>query len=495
MTTSSVAKRSLKNESGYGFQINAEQSEVYLRLTEADFKEGKATVEAILDALKKTGVKFGILEDAIEKMVSDNVYEKSVLIARGESKRNGTDAWLEFLFNTETVGSPKEDEDGRIDYKELDFIQNASAGDALVRKHPATKGKAGKSVYGKEISPKTGKDLNIPVGSNTELTENGLELKAKIDGSIVYAGRVVNVEPVQNIRGSIDSSTGNVKCSGSLKVAKDVNSGFRVEVKGDLEISGQVQDAEIYCNGNVIVKGGFYGNGNGKIIAKGDVTVKWCDSQIIQSEGVINIGGEALNCRLYGKKAIIVSGSKGKLAGGEAASQYMIKAPCLGSDGGAKTILKVAFDPQTMRELKEVEAELKRIDEDIQRVKEGLTALYRAEMDGKLDSKKQAVLKKLEQFLQESPEKAAELIENKERLENKLRDIRNATIIAEQAVYSGTKVYFGIVYKELIEPLGPTKFSVDYDTIVPSHYDKRLEELREQDRKKAEEAKKSKTNA
>lgn len=491
MATTSIAKRGLKNEAGFNFQITADQTEVYLILDDADFNEGRATKDGIMDALRKTGISYGILEEEIERIVAERICGKEILIARGEAARDGRDAVLEYLFNTETVGAPKEDEDGRIDYKELDFIQNASAGDILVRKHPATSGKPGKSVYGKDIAPRTGKDTKIPVGSNTELSDDGIDLKAKIDGSVVFAGRVVNIEPVQNIRGSIDSSTGNVRCSGTLKVAKDVNSGFRVEVKGDLEIAGQVQDAEIYCEGNVIVKGGFFGNGSGKIIAKGDVTVKWCESQVIQSEGTINIGGEALNCKLYGKKAIIVAGSKGKLAGGEAASQYLIKAPCLGSDGGAKTILKVAFDPHTMRELREVESELKRIEEDTQRVKEGLTALYKAQMSGKLNPQKEAVLKKLEVFLKESPGKTEELKKNKESLENRLREIQNATIIAEKAVCPGTKVYFGIVYKEILETLGPTKFSVDYDTIVPSMYDKRVEEMREQARKEAESKKPS----
>ncbi len=486
MATSTTAKRGLKNEAGFNFQITADQIEVYLILDDSDFNEGRVTTEGIKDALRRTGVSYGVLDDEIDRMVSDRICGEEILIARGEAARDGRDAVLEYLFNTETTGTPKEDSDGRIDYKELDFIQNASAGDVLVRKQPATKGKPGKSVYGKELLPRTGKDAKIPVGSNTELSEDEIELKAKIDGSVVYAGRVVNIEPVQNIRGSIDSSTGNIRCSGTLKVAKDVKSGFRVEVKGDLEIAGQVHDAEIFCEGNVIVKGGFFGNGSGKIVAKGDVTVKWCDSQVIQSEGTITIGGEALNCRLYGKKAVIVAGSKGKLAGGEAASQYLVKAPCLGSDGGAKTILKVAFDPQTMRELRGVDAELKRIKEDTQRVKEGLTALYKAQMSGKLSSQKEAVLKKLEVFLKESPGKTEELKKNKESLENKLREIESATIIAEKAVYPGTIVYFGIVYKEILESLGPTKFSVDYDTIVPSMYDKRVEEMREQARKEAE---------
>jgi uncharacterized protein (DUF342 family) len=466
------AVRKLKSKCGFEISASKDGLAAYLSLNRAELEHVQLSGDDIVAALKDAGIVYGHLNEVIQKILDEQSGEEPDLVARGDPPEHGKDAELEFMFSTSQRKSPKEDSDGRIDYKELDYIQNASAGEVLIRKTPATKGVSGKSVFGKEISAKPGKDMVIIAGSNTTVSPDGLQLTADIDGSLVYSNSRTSVHQVQTISGSVDSSTGNIKCNGSLKITKEVKSGFKVRVKGDLEINGHVEDAEITCEGNVIVKGGFFGGGSGKIVAGGNVTVKWVESQTIHSDGTISIGGEAINAKLYGKDGILVMGSRGMIAGGEATSRYLITAPVLGSDAGAKTHLKVAFDAVLMKQLKSIEAERNRLNEDVSRVKDGLTALYKMQMSGKLSSDKEAVLKELENFKKDAPAKIQELEKERSAVLEKLREIENAEIIAEEKVYTGAVVHFGTLYKEIMDERGPTRFHVDYDSIMASNYKK-----------------------
>jgi len=472
MVATATISRQLKSKAGFCIEVSADELNAFLTLISSEDVVKGITKDDLVNELKQAGIIHGLLDDELCNLVENQVFDKKVLVARGIPAQMGKDAKIEYTFGINEKKAPTEDKDGRIDYKNLEYIQNASTGEILAKKIPLTEGSPGKSVFGTDIAPQPGRDKALGKGANTSLSEDGFELKADIDGSIVFTNGITNVLAVQTISGCVDASTGNIECNGSLKITKNVKSGFKIQVKGDLEINGHVEDAEIICDGNVIVKGGFFGSsGNSGIIkAKGDVTIKWIDGQDVISEGTLTIGGEAINCKLFGKKGVIVQGSMGKISGGEVASRYSIQAPELGSEGGATTRLKVAFDAAMLEQLKQVKDELERINEDHARVKEGLTALYRLQMDKKLSPEKEAVLSKLEAFLKGVPEKKAELKANRDTLLEKLKDIENAEIIAEKKVYPGAILHFGVVYKEIVDERGPTKFHIDYDSIVASNY-------------------------
>jgi hypothetical protein len=471
MANPTQTAKPIKSPPGFAIGVSSDQLSAHLTLVQVELGDRFVAKDEIVGELNKAGIVHGLLEEEIQRIVDSQQYDVTTLVASGAAPVAGDDALIEFLFDTSPKKSPREDGDGRIDYRDLNYIQNSSAGQVLVRKTPPTSGSPGMSVFGAQIPSTPGKDKKLPKGANTAVSADGLELTSEIEGSIVYASGVVNVHSVRTISGSIDASTGNIECNGSLKIAREVKSGFKVVVKGDLEISGHVEDAEIECEGNVIVKGGFFGSGAGRIRAKGDVTLKWIEGQTVECEGTLTVGGEVLNSKLYGKSGIVVKGSKGKIVGGEAASRFLIRAPILGSDGGATTNLRVAYDVDTIKRLKENHAELIRIGEDNVRVKEGLTALYKMEMSGKLTPERQAVLTKLEEFKKEVPTKLQELESTRESLQAKLKEIQNAVIIAESKVYAGVKVYFGLIYREIIDSMGPTKFVMDFDKVMATRYD------------------------
>ena len=71
---------------------------------------------------------------------------------------------------------------------------------------------------GGEIKARPGKDLRLPLGVNTEITEDDTKLVAKITGHVCFVHRKVNVYPTYEVKGNVDFNTGNIKFPGNVIV-------------------------------------------------------------------------------------------------------------------------------------------------------------------------------------------------------------------------------------------------------------------------------------
>ncbi|MEA2062833.1 MAG: flagellar assembly protein A, partial [Gemmatimonadota bacterium] len=97
-------------------------------------------------ALRRSGVIKGIKEDLLKSIFEDALFDKEILIAEGTAPQHGENARLEFFFETKREFEPPEDEDGRIDYKDVSLLNNVNKTDRLCRLHPPTAGKPGLTV-------------------------------------------------------------------------------------------------------------------------------------------------------------------------------------------------------------------------------------------------------------------------------------------------------------------------------------------------------------
>jgi len=204
--------------------------------------------------------------------------------------------------------------------------------------------------------------------------------------------------------------------------------------------------------------------------AGGDITLKFAEGQRITSGNEVHVGGEIINCQLIAKERILVKGRKGKIVGGEVKAGKEIRASVLGSDAGALTHLTVAFDPETMAKLKELDEELKRLDDDGERVKEALYALLRLHMDGKLSTDKQKAMVKLKAFQKELPGNITAVEEQKQQVVLQLAKFKDSQIIAEDTLHSGVKAQFGIVYREFTDDKKRCRLSVDGNKVMVSEF-------------------------
>ena len=93
-------------------------------------------VQEILRDLTAKGVKAGVDQDEILKFFQDRAYCTDFVLAKGKKPVDGQDARIEYYFNTDVDLKPKKNEDGSVDYRELNVISHINEGDLLAKLFP-----------------------------------------------------------------------------------------------------------------------------------------------------------------------------------------------------------------------------------------------------------------------------------------------------------------------------------------------------------------------
>lgn len=451
--------------------ITKDSMKAVIVISRPETEEPSITLDEVMDALTQAGVVNGIDDEAIADGVTMCTYEKPIEVAKGEPPVKGADTEFEFLFQTDNRFQPQESEEGNIDYRDMKYIQNTHKDDILVRKKEPTDGVNGRGVDDRELVAPRGRNLPFNNGENTRISEDGLELSSTVDGAIVFARGRVSVKDVMIIN-CVDFNVGNIDAVGSLRVSDKINTGFTVNVGGDLEVGGNVDDAKIHVKGNILVRGGFLGAGEGEMHADGDITIKHAVGQRLSAGGSIYVAGELLNCHVTAKDSVIVKGRKGKIVGGEVNAGKRIEAAVIGSDAGTATSLTVAFDAEAMRLFHESRHEIARLKADDERVKENLVQLYKLQMAGKLNKHQEAGLAKLEEFKKSVPEALAAVEKKKAEVEERLKKLCDSKIIATEVMHAGVTAHVGVLVKELDEDLLCVQLSQDGHRVVEEKYKK-----------------------
>ncbi len=424
------------------------------------------TLDDILDDLTKAGVTYGLEQAVIETALNDKTYNTPLTIAHGTPPQKGESTRFDYNFDPTNNHSPHVDEYGHIDYRDISFIQNAEADQLLATRTLPTLGIPGMTVTGKEVGAAAGRDLPFRHGANTKISADGMSLFAATSGAIVYRHGEISIKDTMVISGDVDHNVGNVDYRGSLKVTGDVKAGFNLIVDGDLEVNGSVEDCTIMVKGSIMVKGGFFGNGTGKMCAEGNITLKFAEGQNIEAGGDITVGGEMINCQVTAKGSVTVKGKRGKIVGGETRAVKEIRSAILGSETGTLTVLRVAFNAELMQKYYQLNKEMSRLRTDSLRVKDALYGLYRLQLDGKLSPERRVALRKLEEFQHDFPESMESLQKQKAEIEESMQDLREARICAEEILYSGVRAYFGLIYREMVDDLRECCLLLDGHQIV-----------------------------
>ena len=268
--------------------------------------------EDIMANLDLKGVKFGILEDKIREMLDAEIYNTPVLVAQGKQVEYGVDAVITYNFRTETDKIQlKEEENGRVDFFNLDLVQNVVAGQVLATKTPATLGAAGRTVTNKRIETKPGKDTPFVPGRNCHLEADGLSIVSDIHGQVLLANNKVVVDPVYEVAGNLDMGVGNVTFLGTVVVKGNVEENLEIKAAGNVEILGTVNEAKIeprachrasrhHRKAGVIKAGQTDGELLNGAISAGTMwsletlwTPRWCRGRVIMQESRAPSGGQA----------------------------------------------------------------------------------------------------------------------------------------------------------------------------------------------------------
>ena len=416
---------------------------------------GMSGADISADAIKRSLITQGIVEQCIdekkiEEFVDNPVYDNPFLVAEAIIPVDGKDAYLSYNFETDPKKlKAKVSESGNINYKE-NRIQNVIAGQPLATKIPAERGKGGKTVYGRYLEAKNGKDVQILLGKNVKFDKDGVTVVAEIDGEVMLFNGKITVEPVKFLD-AVNVKTGDIKFVGTVIIKGAVEEGYRVEAT-NIEVNGIVDKSYLEATGNIILSQGVFGKGEGYIKAGKSLWAKFINDTTVEVEENVIVSDSIVNSNVTAMKNIIVRGKKAQIIGGHLLATEEICAKKIGSPGGGtETTLEVGIDPRAKNRLLALQKKQTDLTKEYDNLELDIQTLeQQKKLRKKLPLEKEEKLTSLKNRNKEITTELENISNEIESIQLHLRELKAVgKVKVENIIYAGVKVYVRDVLDEV----------------------------------------------
>lgn len=449
--------------------VSSDKLEAHVKFYPPSEKGKYLTKSDIIDQLKGLNVVFGLKDDVIEDISSDREYFKEYFVAEGVDAEQGIQPSIDYKFdiNAGKDRKPKIRPDGTVDYNSVEVINPVDTGELLAKIIPGKPGTAGKNVSGEAIYPKALEDISIAVGNNVELSEDGLEAYAACDGQAAYRGGKIWVDNVYIVQGDVDVSTGNIAFNGDVLINGSIRTGFSVKAKGNIEINGVVEGAEIKAGKSIMIRNGIQGMKKAYVVAGEDITTKFIESAVVIANGFIN-ASSILYSDITGDKGVLVKGKKAIIVGGIIRALGHIECDKVGSIMGSNTVLQVGY-PENIDEIidrlvSEISITEEKKDDILQVIRYYKNSLKDKEVPNELVIKVKKIIDKSKEIICE--------LDQKKRAFNRYKNLRTRKetdsdiIIVSGHVYQGVKIEINGVSRYIRDEMSSSVFRKDDDNTI-----------------------------
>jgi len=432
------------NDSVVYVETGNDEMSAYVRATPPGEGGCDVDYDTYIETLKRNRIGHGIKQEALQHFVDQPVYNENVLIAEGDKPIDGKNAYIQYNFETDmTKVRLKEGSDGKVDFKELNIIQNVVENQAVAVKIPPEKGTPGWTVTGKMLDAEDGKDISLPVGNNVRVAEDGATILSSINGQVMMVNGLVNVEPVYTVDGGVNLKTGNIDFLGTVMVNGDVEDGFGIKAAGNIEINGSVGKADLDAEGDIIIHQGINGKGEGNIRTAKSLWARFIQNANIQAGDMVVASDGIINSNIVAYNRIICQGKRASIMGGKLRAREEINAKTLGNPtSGTDTICEVGYDPKSKEELDRLQMEKENANKLLEDIKLNIQTLTNLKQQVKtLPDDKEAVLEDLmtkRNLLITDVKKIDEGIKKVQEYLNSLK--AHGRVSASQKIYPGVKI-------------------------------------------------------
>lgn len=399
------------------FTVDIASDEMKATITASSPAVGGADLspEKIRHQLEVQGVQVGIDDEKIEEFVDNPEYGVPYPVAFALLPVDGRDAYISYNFETDKSKIKlQENSFGQVDYKERNQIQNVVEGQPLAQKMLPERGKAGKTLFGRYLEAKNGKDIPLPLGKNVQVDTDGRTILATCNGEVLIQGGKICVEPIMELP-EVSIKSGNITFLGIVRVKGDVADGYSIKATGSIEIGGSVGMCTLESEGDIVVNGGIQGKNQGKIVAGKSVWAKFINQTDVTAEEYVVVNDNIMNSEVKANKKILLRGKNAKIVGGHLFATEEVHAKVIGSaGGGSETVIEVGIDPKAKKRRDDLQILLAKLAKDMEDL--------RLEINQLMEQKKRYKNKL-------PPDKASKLLEFKKQYDE--LDAENTKNLAE----------------------------------------------------------------
>lgn len=231
-----------------------------ITLTQVLLETKNVNKDALLEHLKNEyNIVYGIDENLLEDICAKNEAGK-FLIAEGLPSEDAVDDSIEYFFDDSDYNSInlKEDEHGKVDYKNILNYESVNPGQVIAQLHKGIGGIDGMDVHGQVIVAREPKRLKILPTYTASFNEESGSVKAIKPGrpSKQVKGDSITIQVYDKIvLDEISVKTGNIKFKGDIEVKGNVYESMEAIAKQNIIIKGNVNFASIFAGNSITIKG------------------------------------------------------------------------------------------------------------------------------------------------------------------------------------------------------------------------------------------------
>jgi len=436
--------------------------------------------ETYINTLTQNRVKHGIKEEFLRHFVDQPIFNEKVIIAEGTPPINGKNAYMTYNFETEQNKIKlKEGSDGKVDFRELNIIQNVVENQPLAVRVAPEKGTPGWAVTGKMLDAEDGKNINLPVGTNVHVAEDGATILSDINGQVVMSNGLINVEPVYTVEGGVNLKTGNIDFLGTVVVNGDVEDGFFIKAAGNIEIHGSVGKSDLEAGGDIIIQQGVNGKGEGRIQSGKSLWARFIQNANVQSGSMVVASDGIINSNIVANSKIICQGKRASIMGGKLRAGEEINAKTLGNPtSGTETICEVGYDPKSKEEMDRLQMEKDNTNKLLDDIKLNIQTLMNVKQQKKtLPEDKEAILQDLMTKRNLLTADLKKIDEGLKKIHEYLNSLKaHGRVSASQKLYPGVRIIIRDVREELHAEHKAATFILEEGLIRATKYEEPDEE-------------------
>jgi uncharacterized protein (DUF342 family) len=431
--------------------------------------------ETYMGILQSNHVVFGIDEEFLKQFADKPVYKDLVQVAEGIRPVDGRDAYLQYNFATDqNEVRIREGVDGRVDFKELNIIQNVVEGQPLAVMIPAENGSPGKNVTGKELAAKRGKDTSLSLGNNVRVSDDGSTVLAALNGQVVVTGGKINVEPNYVVQGNVDIKYGNIAFLGNVIIKGSVGDGFSIKAAGNIEVSGTVERADLDAEGDIIVHQGIAGKGTGTVKAGRSIWARFIENASVEAGNSVVVSDGIVNSRVDANKQILCQGKRARIVGGRLRATEEINANFIGNPtSGTETICEVGFDPKKKEQIDKDILQRQALEKELEQVRLNMKTLINMKKQHRmLAPDKEAYLGELMDKRQDLTDEIQRINEELAEIENFLANLKNrGKVSASSTVYPGVRIVIRDVKEDVRNEYKAVTFLLENGLVRVAKYE------------------------
>ncbi len=407
--------------------------------------------------LHTAGVKFGIDDDVVNSFLQKRIYCTDIIMAMGKPVRHGTDASIEYFFKTDLKARPTLNEDGSVDFFNLNTMNHVKKDDLLARLTREDPGEYGTNVCGEPVKPRDVKRLKLRYGRNIYVNEDHTEAYCEVNGHVTLVDDKIFVSDVYTAE-NVDNSTGDINYEGTVKISGNVCSNFTVRAKGNIEIMGVVEGAVLEAGGDITIARGVNGKGKAVLKAGGNIISKYIENADVTAKGFVETE-VILHATVMAGTEVNVGGKKGLISGATVCATNLISAKTLGSQMGADTVLELGVNPAIKVRYQELQEQIANNQKNAKQLQPVLLASNQKLASGVKMSKDQ--LKYIQEMaiaFKQLQQKINSDMKEYEEIDDLLCNETAAKVVVKDTVFAGTKIAFNDVSMTLKQDYKYCKF-------------------------------------